>query len=98
MFFSCECCMFSGRGLRVGADDSSRGVQPSVVCKMSVIVKLHKRKPRPGIGSKHKGGGKGGHGRDIHVIYQSPHYVIFCILLYCFLSDYIFDALIIIYS
>ena len=37
MDVSCECCMFSDRGLCVWADHSSRGVLPSVVC-LSVIM------------------------------------------------------------
>jgi hypothetical protein len=36
---SCECCVFSGRGL-LRADHSPRTVLPSVVC-LSVIVKPH---------------------------------------------------------
>ena len=35
---SFECCVFSGTGLCVRADLSSRGVLPTVVC-LSVIVK-----------------------------------------------------------
>jgi hypothetical protein len=38
MFFSCECCVLSGRSLFLRADHSSRGVLPSVVC-LSVILK-----------------------------------------------------------
>jgi hypothetical protein len=32
VFVSCECCLFSGKGLCDGADHLSRGVLPSVVC------------------------------------------------------------------
>ena len=38
MSLCCDCCVLPGRGLCVGADHSSRGVLPSVVC-LSVIVK-----------------------------------------------------------
>ena len=39
MSVSCECCVLSGRGLCVGMITRSRGVLPSVVCLLSVIVK-----------------------------------------------------------
>jgi hypothetical protein len=45
---SCECCVSSLRR----ADNSSRGVLPSIVCPKSVISKPHNRRPRPGIESK----------------------------------------------
>ena len=33
MSVSSECCVLSGRGLCEGADSSSRGVLPTVVCR-----------------------------------------------------------------
>jgi hypothetical protein len=36
MSVSCECCVLSGRGL-CGADPSSRGFLPIVMCLLSVI-------------------------------------------------------------
>jgi len=45
---SCECCVSSLRR----ADNSSRGVLPSVVCPKSVISKPRKGRPRPRIESK----------------------------------------------
>ena len=48
MSVSCECCVSSLRR----ADNSSRGVLPSVVCPQSVISKPRKGRSRPGIESK----------------------------------------------
>ena len=46
-----ECCVFSGRGL-LWADHSSRGILPTVVCPVNVIMKPPKGRPWSGIGSK----------------------------------------------
>ena len=52
MSVCCERCVLSDRGVLCRADDSSRGILPTVVCPMSVISKLRKGRPWPGIGSK----------------------------------------------
>jgi len=56
------------------ADQSSRGVLPSVVWPVSVIKKPHKGRPWPGNDSKRTGGGGGGDSFNWRKCCKSPYY------------------------